>query len=169
MNISWLIFSLETYFELKDKKSRYRIFQGQDMCLILSMNSGHLQSRWMGTISLSNYHQKCAVFLTVSDIALKSREIHWDTHVKRVLDLPDHNSLVKVEGVCVNQANLYLVHEHLTCDSLESIISSKRIENYRHGPLTTLEVASYLMDILRGMEVLHSFGVIMSFLYVVWT
>ncbi|KAJ8048548.1 Ephrin type-A receptor 3 [Holothuria leucospilota] len=128
------------------------------MCLILRMNSGNLQSRWMGTISLPNNHKKCVVFSTVSDVSIKNEKIQWDTFVKRVLDMPNQKSLVKLEGICVNQANLYLVHEHLTCDSLESIISSKRIENYRYGPFSTSEVASYLMEILEGMEVLHSFG-----------
>lgn len=148
----------DSYFELKDKSSHHRMFRGKDMCLILRMNSGHLQSRWMGTISLPHYNKKCVVFSTVSDVTAKNDEIQWDTYVKRVLDMPNHKSLVKLEGVCVNQANLYLVHEHLTCDSLESTISSKRLANNRTGPFPTSDVASYLMEILEGMEVLHSFG-----------
>ncbi|KAJ8048545.1 Ephrin type-A receptor 3 [Holothuria leucospilota] len=134
------------------------MFRSKDMCLIIIMNSGNLLSRWMGTISLSKNHTKCVVFSTVSDVTVKNCDIQWNTYVKRVLDLPAHNSLVKLEGICVNQVNLYLVHEHLTCDSLESIISSRRIASYRYGAFPTSEVASYLMDILGGMEVLHSFG-----------
>ncbi|KAJ8048568.1 Fibroblast growth factor receptor 2 [Holothuria leucospilota] len=131
------------------------------MCLILSMNAGHLRSRWMGTVAVSNTQKKCVVFTTVNEIKAKNGEIHWDTYVKRILDMPDTDSLVKLEGVCVNQATLYLVHEHLTCESLDSLINSKRRKGgigHIYSSLTPSRIASYLMDILEGMEVLHSFG-----------
>lgn len=45
------------------------------------------------------------IFFDYTEIKAKNGEIHWDTYVKRILDMPDTDSLVKLEGVCVNQGN----------------------------------------------------------------
>ncbi|KAJ8048552.1 hypothetical protein HOLleu_00910 [Holothuria leucospilota] len=127
------------------------------MCLIHSMNSGNLVSRWVGTISLPNHHKKCAVFSTVVGNIVNRGEIHWDNFVKRVQDIPKHNNLVKLEGICINQANLYMVHEHLTCSSLECLLTSNQSTQSENETLWNAEIASYLIDILEGLRILHSF------------
>ncbi|KAJ8048575.1 hypothetical protein HOLleu_00940 [Holothuria leucospilota] len=37
------------------------------------------------------------------DVTVNREKIHWDNFVKRVQDIPHHNNLVKLEGICINQ------------------------------------------------------------------
>lgn len=40
-----------------------------------------------------------------TDLVLKKKDIHWDSFVKRALDLPDVENLTKVEGICIDRGS----------------------------------------------------------------
>ncbi|KAJ8048554.1 Tyrosine kinase receptor Cad96Ca [Holothuria leucospilota] len=146
--------------EIKEQATHGKLIQARDMCLILNMKKGRIYNRWMGTIG-SCKPKRCVVFSTLNDEVLKGGDIHWDIFVKRILDLPEAESLVKVEGICIDVAYLYLVHEHLVCETLQSRIQTERNNRSGSGVSKALwesKIAIYILDILKGMEIIHSFG-----------
>ncbi|PIK49747.1 putative ephrin type-A receptor 5 [Apostichopus japonicus] len=85
-------------------------------------------------------------------IVFRSKDITWNVFVKRILELPDSEYLVKIEGICIDQACLYLISEHLVCDTLETLFMNQ-FHSY-----TKKRVLDVLLDIARGIEVIHAFG-----------
>ncbi|KAJ8041341.1 Ephrin type-B receptor 3 [Holothuria leucospilota] len=136
---------------LREEATDSRIFYEKDLCLILSMKMGQLYNRWMGSINVSDGTSKCVVISTVSDTTLKDKSINWNGFIKRVLELPDNINLTKIEGICVDSAHLYLLHEHLICGTLEIRVKEKQDKDVS-------EIIGYISGILEGMELIHSYG-----------
>ncbi|KAJ8048588.1 Fibroblast growth factor receptor 2 [Holothuria leucospilota] len=137
------------------------MFQGKDMCLIMNMKLGQIYNRWMGTLTQSTKTSKCVVFSTLNDQMLISRKIHWDKYVKRMLDLPKSKSLLDILGICIDDTHLYLVHEYVVCETLETRIEARRDGgSYYVTSLWQSEVKSHLMNLLEGMEIIHSYGLL---------
>lgn len=139
------------------------MFYEEDMCMIYNMKMGRMYERWMGTISLANGDKKCVVISTVTDLVLKKKDIHWDSFVKRALDLPDVENLTKVEGICIDRVHLYLLHEHLICGNLDARItlrndSSSSRTSCQLSPVSTTEAIRCILGILEGLKVIHSYG-----------
>ncbi|XP_071841653.1 uncharacterized protein [Apostichopus japonicus] len=147
------------YAATKDSPCRERMFNEKDICLVLKMKKGRIYDRWMGTITVSRDVSKCVVLTALGDGAVKNKDVHWDDFVKRTLDLPKTNHLVKIEGIGIEKSFLYLITEHLVCDPLDSIITG---DSSMQGEVTTImsvtEVMEILAGILEGMEILQSYG-----------
>ncbi|KAJ8042701.1 Tyrosine-protein kinase BTK [Holothuria leucospilota] len=147
------------YSKVQDKTSKNRNFKAKDMCLIINIKLGPVYNIWMGTIALDNDTNKSVVISTATDQILQSQEIHWDEYVKRVLDLPSNKNLVSVVGICIDTVNLYLLHEHVACETLDKRIQSTKIlEDWKTNLMTPSEVLSYVKGILEGLELVHSYG-----------
>ncbi|KAJ8039726.1 Serine/threonine-protein kinase ste20 [Holothuria leucospilota] len=137
------------------------MFYQKDMCMIYNMKLGRLYNRWMGTVNVPNESSKCVVMSTVTADVLRTKEVHWDVFVKRVLELPKTNTLVNVEGIGVDKACLYIIHEHLTCETLFvrlNVHQNMGVPNTAFIPMFGSEVIAHMLEILEGMELLHSFG-----------
>ncbi|KAJ8031424.1 IgGFc-binding protein [Holothuria leucospilota] len=97
-------------------------------------------------------------FMVIAKVSV-TEEIHWDKFLKRVLDLPDSMSLTRTEGIVTTKGGLYLAHEHLLCESLDIRINEKQRTNSSDNfVLPVRDVVKYLLGIMEGMELLHSYG-----------
>ncbi|PIK39360.1 putative ephrin type-A receptor 1 [Apostichopus japonicus] len=147
------------YAATKDSPCRERMFNEKDICLVLKMKKGRIYDRWMGTITVSRDVSKCGVLTALGDGVVKNKDVHWDDFVKRTLDLPKTDHLVKIEGIGIEKSFLYLITEHLVCDPLDSIITC---DSSTQGEITSImsvtEVMKMLAGILEGMEILQSYG-----------
>ncbi|KAJ8050791.1 hypothetical protein HOLleu_04126 [Holothuria leucospilota] len=104
---------------------------------------------------LTSYHQ-------FTDVAKQARKFHWNDFVKRVLELPLTEYTIKTEGIYITAGNLYLVQEHIHCNTLETYQASSR--QYTHSkeetiPLYESEAMRLIINILKGMEFIQSYGV----------
>ncbi|PIK37925.1 putative ephrin type-A receptor 3 [Apostichopus japonicus] len=147
------------YSATKDSPGRERMFNEKDICLVLKMKKGRIYDRWMGTITVSRDVSKCGVLTALGDSVVKNKDVHWDDFVKRTLDLPQTDHLVKIEGIGIEKSFLYLITEHLVCDPLDSLITSdSSAQGELSSTLSVTEVMKMLAGILEGMEVLKSYG-----------
>ncbi|KAJ8031900.1 Ephrin type-A receptor 1 [Holothuria leucospilota] len=129
------------------------------MCFIVNMKMGKLYNRWMGTIPVSKSTNKCVVITTISEDASKSNEVHWDTYVKRVLEMPQNKNLSKPEGIGITRGNIHLIHEHIICETLDVRINTADYAGASKTPfLSVRDVIRYLLGIMEGMELIHSYG-----------
>ncbi|XP_071812208.1 uncharacterized protein [Apostichopus japonicus] len=147
------------YSATKDSPGRERMFNEKDICLVLKMKKGRIYDRWMGTITVSRDVSKCGVLTALGDSVVKNKDVHWDDFVKRTLDLPQTDHLVKIEGIGIEKSFLYLITEHLVCDPLDSLITSdSSAQGELSSTMSVTEVMKMLAGILEGMEVLKSYG-----------
>ncbi|KAJ8033450.1 Ephrin type-A receptor 10 [Holothuria leucospilota] len=149
------------YTEVQEKPSNEKLFNSKDICLVLNIKMGKIYNRWMGTLTLPNGKMHPVLVTTISDSVLKSRALHWDVYIKRILYLPRAMGLVAVEGMYLHKERLYLLHKHLTFDTLETRIF--RDQNDTHlkpceDTLPAWEVLSYMIGILGGLELIHMHG-----------
>ncbi|XP_071852881.1 uncharacterized protein [Apostichopus japonicus] len=147
------------YSTMKEDVSNEKLFSRKDICFILNMNTSSIYNRWMGTISTAD-SKKCVVLTTMKDIMKKSG-FHWDEYVKRLLDLPNANHITNIEGICIEEATLYVVHEHLTCEVLENVIGygqQERESKFLDHLILDTKTSSYATDVLEGMEFIQSYG-----------
>ncbi|KAJ8039308.1 Ephrin type-A receptor 10 [Holothuria leucospilota] len=152
-----LSFHTEYYSEMGKSGASGKMFPEKDICFIVNIKMGHIYDRWMGTIDVNPKDKKCVIFSTVSD-SLCKKDIQLDKFVKRALELPDASHLTKVEGIGINEgkrqiyiSKLYLIHEHLACETLDDRISDQ---------FSRTEVTGYLIGILEGLEVIQSYGLL---------
>ncbi|PIK57881.1 putative tyrosine-protein kinase [Apostichopus japonicus] len=148
------------YSSVKETATQGRIFYAKDMRLILNMKTSDVYNRWMGTIKTYNNKKKCVLITTVSENAMQREDVHWDDFVKRVLELPNSRSIPAAEGICIDAAHLYLVQEHFVCETLVARLGSSQLaeNNDDNYFFTEFEVKRFIMDILEGMELIHSYG-----------
>ncbi|KAJ8024204.1 Ephrin type-B receptor 3 [Holothuria leucospilota] len=145
-----LSFHTEYYSAMGKSGTGGKVFPEKDICFIANMKMGHIYDRWMGTIDVNPTDKKCVIFSTVSD-SLRKKDIHLDKFVKRALELPDATHLTTVEGIGINEGKLYLIQEHLACETLDDRISDE---------FSRTEVMGHLNGILEGLEVIQSFGLL---------
>ncbi|KAJ8044287.1 Ephrin type-A receptor 3 [Holothuria leucospilota] len=145
-----LSFHTEYYSAMGKSGASAKMFPEKDICFVLNMKMGHIYDRWMGTIDVNPVDKKCVILSTISD-SLRKKDIHWDKFVKRVLQLPDATNLTKVEGIGISEGKLYLIQEHMACETLEDRISDQ---------ISRTEVMGHLTGILEGLEIIQSFGLL---------
>ncbi|KAJ8038148.1 Ephrin type-A receptor 5 [Holothuria leucospilota] len=131
------------------------------MCMIVNLRMGLLYNRWMGTIALSDDSSKCVVFTTITGDKFQNKTLHWDEYIKRALELPKNKYLINVEGTGIDKEIMYLVQEHLNCETLEVRlknfdICSKNASNALM--MMTSEVMRHILGILEGLGLLQSYG-----------
>ncbi|KAJ8030570.1 Fibroblast growth factor receptor 3 [Holothuria leucospilota] len=124
------------------------------------MKRGLLYNRWMGSIAASNLSNKNVVISTVSDATLQETGIHWNEFIKRVLELPFSGSLVKIEGIWIDPAHNYLLYEYMICETLRAKITDVQPTgaSRKSDTLTASKVKHFFLDIIQGIELLHSYG-----------
>ncbi|XP_071843116.1 uncharacterized protein [Apostichopus japonicus] len=147
------------YSSIREGVPETKIYLEEDMCKIVTLKSGLLYNRWMGTIP-SSMKAKCVIITTASDAALFAKQIRWESYIKRVLELPVSDSIPNVEGICIASEQLYLLHEHYICGTLEATVKRQvddRTSTYE-GRIPLLEVKGYISNILSGIQLIHSYG-----------
>lgn len=96
----------------------------------------------------------------ISDEREHTIGIKWSSYVQRLLELPDTDSLVKPEGLCIGGATLYLISEYLAYGTLEEYLTGKEppddvpaMDKFKEG-----DRFGSMLGVLSGMEVIHSYG-----------
>ncbi|XP_071825800.1 uncharacterized protein [Apostichopus japonicus] len=149
---------IETYYSTvtTDTPGSNRLFNEDDICLILKMKTGTLYTRWMGTIPVSLGVTKCVVLTTLSD----DIGIHWDKFVKTSLDLPLTNHVTKIEGIGIVYNQINMITEHLACKTLHNYLTFDPTSRQGSGRNVTSvrDVMKHLSGVLEGMEVIKSYG-----------
>ncbi|XP_071825805.1 uncharacterized protein [Apostichopus japonicus] len=154
---------IETYYSTvtTDTSGSNRLFNEDDICLMLKMKTGTLYTRWMGTIPVSLGVTKCVVLTTLSDErVVKHRDIHWDKFVKTSLDLPVTNQVTKIEGIGIVYNQINMITEHLACKTLDNYLNFDPTSRQGSGRSVTSvrDVMEHLSGLLEGMEVIKSYG-----------
>ncbi|PIK40545.1 putative tyrosine kinase receptor Cad96Ca [Apostichopus japonicus] len=144
------------YSAAEDRGTKDRIFTESEFCILLAIKVGTIYNRWMGTIRMSSDVNKCAVLTTITEGITKKKIIHWNSFVKRTLDLPTTDRLTRIEGIAVDKTNLYLVTEHSVCETLESRLTFD--PGSHSSPFLVLDVMKHITAIVEGIECLQSFG-----------
>ncbi|KAJ8050636.1 Ephrin type-A receptor 5 [Holothuria leucospilota] len=108
----------------------------------------------MGVIRCSKASEKNVVLCTKTDSPLYADGIHWPEYVKKVTELKENPFVVKVEGICVISANLYLVQEYIPMATLDRILSNQLFNK----EFLCFEHFSYALEVIHGIEFIHSFG-----------
>ncbi|XP_071852256.1 uncharacterized protein [Apostichopus japonicus] len=144
------------YSAAEDRGTKDRIFTESEFCILLAIKVGTIYNRWMGTIRMSSDVNKCAVLTTITEGITKKKIIHWNSFVKRTLDLPTTDRLTRIEGIAVDKTNLYLVTEHSVCETLESRLTFD--PSSHSSPFLVLDVMKHITAIVEGIECLQSFG-----------
>ncbi|PIK57141.1 Tyrosine kinase receptor Cad96Ca [Apostichopus japonicus] len=146
------------YSAAKESAGKDRIYSENDFCLLLSIKMGTIYNRWMGTIKHSSDVNKCVVFTTVAEGMLKKKIIQWDGFVKRNLDLPKTDHLTKIQGIAVQETTLYLISEHIVCETLDCRLTFDPTSQGTQSPLLVPDVMKHISGILEGMECIISYG-----------
>ncbi|PIK43968.1 putative vascular endothelial growth factor receptor 1 [Apostichopus japonicus] len=144
------------YSAAEDRGTKDRIFTESEFCILLAIKVGTIYNRWMGTIRMSSDVNKCAVLTTITEGITKKKIIHWNSFVKRTLDLPTTDRLTRIEGIAVDKTNIYLVTEHSVCETLESRLTFD--PSSHSSPFLVLDVMKHITAIVEGIECLQSFG-----------
>ncbi|XP_071853396.1 uncharacterized protein [Apostichopus japonicus] len=152
----------ETYdLPVRNTMMRGKMINSEDLRLICQIKIGVIYTRWMGTINLSSGAKTCVVVTTLSDKLSQLKERNWDDFVKRILDVPENKCIVPVEGICVDKGQICLLQTHLNCTTLDKHLHKtvgNDPENRVKVVMTTVETAKYVIEILEGMELIHSYG-----------
>ncbi|PIK60656.1 putative ephrin type-A receptor 5 [Apostichopus japonicus] len=144
---------------LTGRSTRSRFTRSQELCSLVGKGGNTAKGlkrpvlgklRSCPAFFVLTFTQSFTIVFT--DIVFRSKDITWNVFVKRILELPDSEYLVKIEGICIDQACLYLISEHLVCDTLETLLMNQ-FHSY-----TKKRVLDVLLDIARGIEVIHAFG-----------
>ncbi|XP_071853575.1 uncharacterized protein [Apostichopus japonicus] len=62
--------------------------QLHNICVLMSLKVGELYKRWTGILNYGNNRSKSAVITTASENDTSSIALHWNYHVRRLLELP---------------------------------------------------------------------------------
>ncbi|KAJ8042712.1 Tyrosine-protein kinase isoform SRK1 [Holothuria leucospilota] len=145
--------------EMQYMTPKSRNFSAKEMSLLVKMKTGPVYTRWMGTVSIDSENTKSVVISTITDRTLRTKEIHWQEYVKRVLDLPRNKNLVSVVGICMDAVSLYLLNEHIVGETLDKrILATNTVNCNKMNLMAPIEALLYVRGILEGMELVHSYG-----------
>ncbi|PIK51580.1 putative proto-oncogene tyrosine-protein kinase Src [Apostichopus japonicus] len=147
------------YSSIREEIRKTKMYMEEDVCKIVSLQSGLLYNRWMGTIP-SSMKTKCVIITTATDAALCTKQIHWESYIKRILELPASESITRVEGISISSDQLYLLHEHYVCGTLDTEMK-RRIDGNAtdyNEVLQLEEITGYISNILEGLQFIHSYG-----------
>ncbi|PIK37137.1 putative tyrosine kinase receptor Cad96Ca [Apostichopus japonicus] len=147
------------YSSIREEIRKTKVYMEEDVCKIVSLQSGLLYNRWMGTIP-SSMKTKCVIITTATDAALCTKQIHWESYIKRVLELPPSECITRVEGISISSDQLYLLHEHYVCGTLDTEMKRRingNATDYKEV-LQLEEITGYISNILEGLQFIHSYG-----------
>ncbi|XP_071843103.1 uncharacterized protein [Apostichopus japonicus] len=148
------------YSMIDESFPEFRVYREEDLCKVVTLNIGKSYTRWMGMIKES-LGTKCVIITTASETAITTNDVHWDLFAKRALELPTSDYITKLEGICISSGQLHLLHENLACGTLAAHMTARKTEgsvlNLNEG-IRLREVITYILGILDGLELIHSYG-----------
>ncbi|XP_071852951.1 uncharacterized protein [Apostichopus japonicus] len=143
------------YSETKPMESGRSVYQLHDVCVLMSLKVGELYKRWTGILNYDNNRSKSVVITTASEIDTSSA-LHWNYHVRRLLELPENaENIVRTEGIYMDGGQIYLLQEHMVCRTLQDFME----DGCPGMSWTELMAKNSVMDILKGMDLIHSYGI----------
>ncbi|KAJ8019222.1 Hepatocyte growth factor receptor [Holothuria leucospilota] len=86
---------------------------------------------------------------------MQQQTVRWNDFAKRVLDIPEIQFVVNTHGIFFEKGMLSLVQEHVPCQTLQNFQETFKWNN---SPFSLLRVTRFIMDIVKGMEFIHSYG-----------
>ncbi|XP_071842688.1 uncharacterized protein [Apostichopus japonicus] len=138
-----------------------RMLNENDISIIMNIKIGKIYKRWMGSIYLANETNKCVVVTTLTETLFRKKEIHWEAYIRKCLELPASNHLAKIEAISIQSNKLFLISEHLVCESMHKVLSRDTKDEkdlYCCSSLTVPDVIKHISGILEGMDILNTFG-----------
>lgn len=150
----------ESYSTSLNDVTQAKIFYERDMHKTKKLKMGKLYNRWMGTINVSSDKSKPVLFTTLTDEVFRLNKVHWDKFVKRVVQLPKSRNLCKIEGIGIDNAKQYLIHEKLSWKLNERITANFKADDGTTSPIqiSPPEAMRFILGILEGMELIQSSG-----------
>ncbi|KAJ8050801.1 hypothetical protein HOLleu_04139 [Holothuria leucospilota] len=149
------------YSDENESFTNRRVFQQRDLSFVLRLNSGSIYDRWIITPSKQNKSRLSTYFVastvTVGNAAQK-QITHWNDFAKRILEIPDVEFVVKTRGICIDGGCLYLIQDHIMCQTLEKYQRTKEGSGQLPS-VSEFEIMRFINDILKGMEFIHSYGI----------
>ncbi|XP_071842761.1 uncharacterized protein [Apostichopus japonicus] len=144
----------DIYSSITETVDRQKIFERDQMNIILKLETGLSANRWMGTITTSTFKKTCVLISTFID----EGEINWDNYVRRLLALPDCEYLLKVEGICVENNTLFLLQEYVGMKTLDAYMKEKRTKHRASVDTFYKENRHFIVQILEALQHLHENG-----------
>ncbi|XP_071836801.1 uncharacterized protein [Apostichopus japonicus] len=114
---------------------------------------GKRRERWIGQFKKGTKDEKIVHTFTCGAAASLVDNRVWWSYCSRILTLPAHSNIIRTIDVCKIQGVTYCIQEKLTFGSLR-----KRLEASRQNPLVSTELASYALNVISGVNFLHSNG-----------
>ncbi|XP_071843284.1 uncharacterized protein [Apostichopus japonicus] len=138
-----------------------RMLNENDISIIMNMKMGKIYKRWMGSVNLAKETNKCVVITTLTDKLIRKKQIHWEAFIRKCLDLPASNHLVKIEAISIQSNKLFLISEHLVCETMQDFLSrdtKDKGDYYCCSSLSVPDVIKHVAGILEGMDIIKTFG-----------
>ncbi|XP_071842980.1 uncharacterized protein [Apostichopus japonicus] len=138
-----------------------RMLSEKDISIIMNIKMGKIYKRWMGSVNLAEETNKCVVITTLTEKLIRKKEIHWEAYIRKCLELPTSNHLAKIEAISIQSSKLFLISEHLNCETLHSVLSrdtKNKGDYYCCSSLSVPDVIKHVAGVLEGMDILKTFG-----------
>ncbi|XP_071842185.1 uncharacterized protein [Apostichopus japonicus] len=138
-----------------------RMLSEKDISIIMNIKMGKIYKRWMGSVNLAEEANKCVVITTLTEKLIRKKAIHWEAFIRKCLELPASNHLAKIEAISIQSSKLFLISEHLNCESLHSVLSrdtKDKGDYYCCSSLSVPDVIKHVAGVLEGMDILKTFG-----------
>ncbi|XP_071850580.1 tyrosine kinase receptor Cad96Ca-like isoform X3 [Apostichopus japonicus] len=145
------------YSDSKEIYSKTQMFKLQDVCVLTKLNFGDLYKRWTGTLTHKDNLNKCVVITTESGKNETNKRLHWNAFVRRLLELPANSkNLVGTEGIYIDGDQIYLLQEHLVCQTLQTLMADGCFETNWSSSMAR----NFILDVLGGITLLQSYGLL---------
>ncbi|XP_071843068.1 uncharacterized protein [Apostichopus japonicus] len=152
------ITSAEVYYSsLKEGSLIRNVYTKREVCFVAQLNKGTFLTRWIGTINKSQGNKTCLFISLPSDDKKMKQEFHWDIYLQKLMELPDHVNVIKTEGICIDNANIYLLQEYKPVGSLDDLLRGFHQDD-KSGTLLLSDVLELSLQVVKGMEFIITHG-----------
>ncbi|XP_071843772.1 uncharacterized protein [Apostichopus japonicus] len=135
------------------------IVDEKDISIINSMKMGNIYNRWLGTVNLPSRSNTCVVITSITEIVRRTDNIHWEAFLRKCLQLPESKNLTNIEAISIQSNNLYLVSEHLVCETLHCLLTRETVEKRNVYCCSSLpDVIKHVTGLLEGMHIINTYG-----------
>ncbi|XP_071843770.1 uncharacterized protein [Apostichopus japonicus] len=131
----------------------------KDISITNSMKMGKIYNRWLGTVNLPSRSNACVVITSITEIDRRTNDIHWEDFLRKCFQLPESKNVTNIEAVSIQSNNLYLMSEHLVCETLHCLLTRETEEKRKVYCCSSLsDVIIHVTGLLEGMHIINTYG-----------
>ncbi|XP_071843782.1 uncharacterized protein [Apostichopus japonicus] len=135
------------------------IVDEKDISIINSMKMGNIYNRWLGSVNLPSRSNTCVVITSITEIVWRTNEIHWEAFLRNCLQLPESKNLTKIEAISFESNNLYLMSEHIVCETLHCLLTREAVATRNdHCRRSLSDIIKHVTGLLEGMHIINTYG-----------